>query len=186
MRTDFVTVQPHDMIEFIHMSSEALPDRLPAVTSEEFRRACGRFATGVTIATILDEEGLPHGLTVSSFSSVSLSPPLVSICLGHAVSIIELFRSAKYFGINILSADQWLLSDHFARRGHDRFQGVSWSPGETGVPLIYDALAAMECQLEQRIPAGDHDIFLGRMIATRVIETEPLLYFASAYHKLHR
>src|SRR5581483_9511472 len=122
-RLSSVTVQPHDMIEFIHMSSEGLPDGSQAVKSEEFRRACGRFATGVTIATVLDSEGLPHGLTVNSFSSVSLTPPLISICLGHEVSIIDLFRSAKYFGINILAEGQRFLSDHFARRGHDRFQG---------------------------------------------------------------
>ena len=77
------------MIEFIHMSSEGFPGRLAPVSStEEFRHACGQFATGVTIATVTDPQGVPHGLTVSSFTSVSLEPPLVSICLGHAVSLI--------------------------------------------------------------------------------------------------
>jgi flavin reductase (DIM6/NTAB) family NADH-FMN oxidoreductase RutF len=173
------------MIEFIHMSSEGFPGRPGAVTSEEFRHACGRFATGVTIATVMDSEGVPHGLTVSSFTSVSLAPPLVSICLGHAVSLIELFRASNHFGINILTEGQRPLSDHFARKGHDRFEGVSWTPGETGVPLIYDVLAAIECQVEQRIPVGDHDIFVGRMVAMRVTEGAPLLHFASGYRKLH-
>jgi flavin reductase (DIM6/NTAB) family NADH-FMN oxidoreductase RutF len=172
------------MIEFIHMSSEGFPGRPAPVTSEEFRRACGRFATGVTIATVMDSQGVPHGLTVSSFTSVSLSPPLVSICLGHAVSLIDLFREANYFGINILTESQRHLSDRFARKGHDRFQGVAWNPGETGVPLIVDVLAAIECQVEQRIPVGDHDIFVGRMMATRVAEAAPLLHFAGAYRKL--
>ena len=155
-----------------------------SVSGEDFRRACGRFATGITIATVMDSQGVPHGLTVNSFSAVSLDPPLVSICLGHAVSLIDLFREANYFGINILSDHQQALSDHFARKGHDRFQGISWTPGQTGVPLIYDALAAIECQLEQRVPAGDHDIFIGRMVATRLTEASPLLYFASEYRKL--
>ena len=174
------------MIEFIHMSSEGSPGRPAPVSSEEFRHACGQFATGVTVATVVDAAGVPHGLTVSSFTSVSLEPPLVSICLGHAVGQIELFRQANYFGINILSEEQRPLSDRFARRGHDRFSDVSWTPGTTGVPLIDDVLAAIECRIEQRIPVGDHDIFVGLMVATRVVEAGPLLHFAGAYRKLHR
>jgi len=181
----FRTVQPNDMIEFIHMSSEVFPGRPAPVTSEEFRRACGRFATGVTVATVFDAEGLPHGLTVSSFTSVSLAPPLVSICLGHAVSLIDQFRAANLFGINILADDQQRLSERFARKGEDRFQGVAWTPGETGVPLIDGVLAAIECRVEQRIPVGDHDIFVGRIVATRVADGAPLLHFSGAYRKLH-
>jgi flavin reductase (DIM6/NTAB) family NADH-FMN oxidoreductase RutF len=172
------------MIEFIHMSSEGFPGRQARVSSEEFRRACGRFATGVTIATVLDAGGVPHGLTVSSFTSVSLSPPLVSICLGHAVSLIETFRAASCFGINILAAGQRRLSERFARKGQDRFEGIAWTAGETGVPLLDDVLAAIECRVEQRIPVGDHDIFVGRMVATRVAEDAPLLHFAGGYRKL--
>jgi flavin reductase (DIM6/NTAB) family NADH-FMN oxidoreductase RutF len=172
------------MIEFIHMSSEGFTGR-PAVGSEEFRAACGRFATGVTIATVLDAERRPHGLTVSSFTSVSLAPPLVSICLGHAVSIIDLFRSANFFGINILAEDQRILSERFARKGFDRFQGVGWTLGVHDVPLIEGVLAAMECQVDQRIPVGDHDIFIGRMIAAHVREGAPLLHYFGAYRKLH-
>jgi flavin reductase (DIM6/NTAB) family NADH-FMN oxidoreductase RutF len=174
------------MIEFIHMSSERSLTPAAPVTSEEFRRACGRFATGVTIATVLDAQGAAHGLTVSSFTSVSLDPPLVSICLGHAVSVIDLFRAANYFGINILSEQQRDLSERFARKGHDRFQGVAWAPGETGAPLIAGVLAAIECRVEQRIPVGDHDLFVGRMVAARAAEGEPLLHFARGYRKLQR
>ena len=85
------------------MSSERYAGQRAAVTGEEFRRACGRFATGVTIASVMDAQGSPHGLTVSSFTSVSLDPPLVLICLGHAVSAIHHFRAASHFGINILA-----------------------------------------------------------------------------------
>jgi flavin reductase (DIM6/NTAB) family NADH-FMN oxidoreductase RutF len=172
------------MIEFIHMSSEVFTGRPASVTSEEFRRACGRFATGVTIATVLDGEGQPHGLTVSSFTSVSLVPPLISICLGHAVSLIDAFRAASFFGINILAEEQQYLSERFARKGHDRFQGVPWSMGDNGAPLIDGVLAAIECQVEQRIPVGDHDIFVGRMVATRVRDGAPLVHFCGAYRKL--
>src|SRR5450432_1502733 len=98
--------QPHDRIEFILMSSEGALGRMTPVTSEEFRRACGCFATGVTIASVVDLKGVPHGLTVNAFTAVSLEPPLVLICLGHAVSAIEHFRAARYFGINMLAESQ--------------------------------------------------------------------------------
>ena len=172
------------MIEFIHMSSEVFTGRPSSVSSELFRRACGRFPSGVTIATVLDGEGQPHGLTVSSFTSVSLEPPLISICLGHAVSLIDTFRAANFFGINVLAEEQRHLSERFARKGHDRFQGIAWTAGENGAPLIDGALAAIECQVEQRIPVGDHDIFIGRMVSARVHDGVPLIHFCGAYRKL--
>ena len=166
------------------MSSEGALRRTAPVTSEEFRRACGRFATGVTIASVIDAKGLPHGLTVSSFTSVSLKPPLILICLGHAVSVIEHFRAASYFGINVLAEGQRELSDRFARKGHDRFDGMEWHPGETGVPLLRGVLAAIECAIHQRIPSGDHDIFVGEMVSAHVTEGSPLIHFAGRYRGL--
>jgi len=154
------------------------------VTSEEFRRACGRFATGVTIATVQDAKGTPHGLTVSSFASVSLHPPLILISLGHAVAAIKHFRAGRYFAVNVLAEAQLPLSDHFARKGHDRFDGVAWEAGESGAPLLPDALATLECETMQRIRAGDHDIFVGEVVHVRVADGAPLIHFASAYRKL--
>ncbi len=154
------------------------------VTGAEFRRACGRFATGVTIATVPDASGAPHGLTVSSFTSVSLDPPLVLICVGHAASSIGLFRNANYFGINVLNEGQRTLSDHFARKGHDRFGAVPWVAGATGVPLIPGSLAQIECAVHHRAEMGDHDIFVGEMIRAHIAEGNPLIHFAGAYRKL--
>ena len=161
------------------MSSDLRP-----VSPDDFRLACGRFATGVSIATVLDRQGSPHGLTVSSFTSVSLDPPLVLICLGHAVTVIDQFRGAKYFGINVLREEQRDLSERFARKGFDRFDGLPWNPGVTGVPLLPGALAAMECEIEQRVPAGDHDILVGRMVRMAVEEGNPLIHYASRYRGL--
>ncbi len=166
------------------MSSEALPGRVAPVTSEEFRRACGRFATGVTIASVADPEGVPHGLTVSSFTSVSLNPPLVLICLGHAVTVIDIFRNSEFFGINVLADNQRDLSDRFARKGQDRFGGLDWRRGTTGVPLLAGVLASMECAISQRVTAGDHDIFIGEMVSAQATEGEPLIHFASRYRAL--
>ncbi len=166
------------------MSSKGPAGRLEPVASEEFRRACGRFATGVTVAGVLDGAGTPHGLTVSSFTSVSLEPPLALICLGHAVTSIDVFRESPYFAINVLAEHQRELSDRFATKGFDRFDGLAWERGEHGVPLLADALAAMEFAVVRRVAAGDHDIFIGQMVRARVAEGDPLIYFASQYRGL--
>jgi len=162
------------------MSSEV------GVTSAEFRRACGRFATGVTIASVLDPGGTAHGLTVSSFTSVSLDPPLILICLGHRVSAIDAFRASEHFGINVLAEDQRDLAERFTRKGQDRFDGLEWRRGATGVPLLAGVLAAIECAVRQRFTAGDHDIFVGEMVAARVAGGAPLIHFASHYRRLDR
>jgi len=154
------------------------------VSSEEFRRACGRFATGVTVVGVLDREGFPHGLTVSSFTPVSLDPPLILICLGHAVTSIEHFRKARHFGISILREGDRSLSERFARKGQDRFEGVDWRAGETGVPLLERALATIECAVCQRFTAGDHDILVGEVVRTCVSDGSPLVHFASRYRTL--
>ena len=166
------------------MSSEHARGRTGPVSGEEFRRACGRFATGVTIASVMDAKGSPHGLTASSFTSVSLEPPLVLICLGHDVSVIGHFRAARYFGINVLAEGQRDLSTRFARKGHDRFDGLEWQAGATGAPLLPGVLAAIECRTHQRLTSGDHDIFIGEMVASHVADGEPLIYFASRYRGL--
>jgi flavin reductase (DIM6/NTAB) family NADH-FMN oxidoreductase RutF len=166
------------------MSSERYAGPGAAVTGAEFRKACGRFATGVAIASVVDAEGTPHGLTVSSFTSVSLDPPLVLICLGHAVSAIHHFRAASHFGINILAADERALSDRFARKGHDRFDGLKWYAGESGVPLLAGVLAAIECAVHRIVPMGDHDIVVGEMVRAVVHEGEPLIHFSGGYRKL--
>jgi flavin reductase (DIM6/NTAB) family NADH-FMN oxidoreductase RutF len=165
------------------MSSEGVRSGIRDVSSDEFRRACGRFATGVAIAAVNDG-GTPHGLTVSSFTSVSLEPPLVLICLGHAVTNIEEFRRARYFSLNFLKDSQRNLSDRFAQKGCDRFDGIEWRSGETGVPLILDALATMECAVYQRFNSGDHDIFVGEVVSTQVNDGPPLIYHESRYRRL--
>jgi flavin reductase (DIM6/NTAB) family NADH-FMN oxidoreductase RutF len=166
------------------MSSKRAGDRLASVTSDQFRRVCGRFATGVTIASVLDSSGTPHGLTVNSFSSVSLEPPLILICLGHAVTNIKEFRAATYFGLSVLAEDQRELSERFARKGHDRFNGTPWHTGETGVPLLDGTLANIECEAHHRFTVGDHDVLVGRMVMARMNEGEPLIYYASRYREL--
>lgn len=162
------------------------PDGRPSLRlgPDEFRAACGRFATGVTVAAVMDAQGAPRGITVSSFTSVSLDPPLILIAIGHASSIIEEFRAAQGFSVNVLREEQRRLAEHFARKGESRFEGIDWVRGETGVPLIPDALAAIECARVERVTAGDHDIFIAQTACARVAEGRPLLYFSGAYRGL--
>jgi flavin reductase (DIM6/NTAB) family NADH-FMN oxidoreductase RutF len=98
--------------------------------------------------------------------------------------VINHFRTSNNFGINVLAENQRHLSDRFARKGHDRFDGLEWQSGTTGVPLLTGVLAAIECRTSQWFTAGDHDVFVGEMVAARVADGEPLIYFASRYREL--
>ncbi|MGA2118027.1 MAG: flavin reductase family protein [Bryobacteraceae bacterium] len=166
------------------MSSDRAQTSAASVSSELFRQACGRFPTGVAIAAIAGSDGAPHGLTVSSFTSLSLDPPLVLICLGHAVTLIDHFRTAEHFGLSVLREDQRPISERFARRGQNRFTGVPWHSGEFHVPLINGSLAAIECAVDRRIAAGDHDILIGRVLRAHVSEGRPLVHWAGKYGRL--
>ena len=148
----------------------------------QFRRACARFATGITVSTALAADGTPHGFTANSFTSVSLEPPLVLICVDNRANVLRHFEQAAYFGVNILGAEQEAISVRFAERGLDRFEGIDWHAGATGVPLLGGALARLECQTSQKLTAGDHTIILGEVLHAEWEEGAPLLYYASAYH----
>ena len=150
-----------------------------------FRAACARFATGITVVTTTDSHGRPHGLTVNSFTSVSLDPPLILVCLGLRVSLLEHFRSAETFAVNILAADQQEISRRFASPLEDRFQGVAWKPGHNGTPVLDGTLATMECNVAQLLDAGDHVILVGEVRHAEYRDGEPLLYFNSRYSHLN-
>lgn len=136
------------------------------------------------MATVADAQGRPHGLTINSFTSVSLAPPLVLLCLGLEVSVKEAFDTARFFGINVLAAGQRDLAERFARKSFDRFAGLAWHPGETGAPLLTGVLATIECAVFQRIPAGDHEILLGEALHAHATEGSPLVFHGSVYHTL--
>ena len=156
------------------------------VGPQAFLRACAQFSTGVAIATVLDAAGAPHGMTINSFTSVSLSPPLVLVCIDHKARILDHFLTCEFFAINILRENQQTLSERFARPGEDRFGAVEWYPGETGMPLIPDALATLECAVFQRTPAGDHTILLGEVVSAVRHDGRPLVFFSSSYQSLEQ
>jgi flavin reductase (DIM6/NTAB) family NADH-FMN oxidoreductase RutF len=159
---------------------------LMAIEQQHFRRVCGKFATGITILTVLDEGGVPHGMTVNSFTSVSLCPPLILVCIDRQTSILTHFSDGTRFGINVLDEDQKELSTWFARTGHDRFSGTAWRPGETGAPVLPEMLATIECEVTQMSPAGDHMIVIGAVLHAAWREGQPLIYFNSSYQTLRR
>ncbi|MBL8179156.1 MAG: flavin reductase family protein [Bryobacterales bacterium] len=149
-----------------------------------FRQACGQFATGVAVATACGPAGEPHGLTINSFTSVSLAPPLVLICIDYRAQVLQVFLRASQFAVNILRDSQQEISNRFAYRVEDRFCEVSWKPGQTGAPILDGALASIECVTRQVIDAGDHTILLGEAVAVHAGGGDPLLYFNSKYHRI--
>jgi flavin reductase (DIM6/NTAB) family NADH-FMN oxidoreductase RutF len=166
------------------MSSNVVPPCAPGVDSSLYRTACGKFATGITVVTVVGQDGLPHGITVNSFTSVSLDPPLVLVCIDRKATILPKLEKAEFIGINVLAEDQKELSVQFARAGTDRFEAVPWITGELGAPLLEGALAYYECAVTEIVDAGDHKIFIAEVQHLRCFEGRPLLYFASGYRTL--
>ncbi len=160
------------------------PPAISKIEKQHFRRICGKFASGITVATVRDAAGAPHGMTANSFTSVSLAPPLVLVCVDHRARILEHFRIGDHFGINILGAAQRPLSDRFAGSGYDRFEGVAWRPGYTGVPLLEHVLATLECARVNVVTAGDHDIVIGEVLHADCQDGDPLVFYGSQYRSL--
>lgn len=155
------------------------------IDSRALRNALGRFATGIAIVTAIDPDGHPIGLTVNSFSAVSLDPALVLWCLDNKSHNLVAFQKASHHAINILSADQENLSNRFATWPADRFAGLHWQPGAGGAPLFPDCCATFEVANETALAGGDHTIFIGRV--ERVSETAdlaPLLFASGRYRTL--
>lgn len=132
--------------------------------ARDFRRALGAFVTGVTVVTAVSE-GKPVGFTANSFTSVSLDPPLVLVCLGKTSSNFPAFAETESFAINILAEQQRDVSRNFATKGIDRFASVPWTMGAKGNPLVDESSAWFECETHQRVDAGDHIILIGRVRA---------------------
>ncbi len=148
-----------------------------------FRLALSHFASGVTVVTTA-HDGQLYGMTVASFASLSLHPPLVLVCIERSVKTHDAIAAAGRFGGSILSSTQADISAKFASRSDDKFNGVELIEGELDVPLIAGALTAIECRLYDRLPGGDHTIFIGEVMKIHTTEGDPLLYFRSGYREM--
>lgn len=155
-----------------------------SVSSEEFRSALSRFASGVTVVTSVESSGKFHGMTVASFCSVSLDPPLVLVCINRSAGSRGAISESGRFAVNILGSDASGLSNLFASSSENKFEGVEVEAGFGGVPLLRDAIAAIECTLYREDDGGDHVIFLGKVEKIRVAEGSPLVYWKSGYREL--
>jgi flavin reductase (DIM6/NTAB) family NADH-FMN oxidoreductase RutF len=151
---------------------------------DEFRRVCARFATGVCVLTTCTPDGRPHGLTVNSFTSLSLDPPLVMAAIARSSGQLPGFESSGFFAVNILNEGQRQLSARFARPEEGRFNSVEWSAGATGAPVFAETLGVIECRTVQWLEAGDHRVVVGQAVAAVVRLGRPLLYFESGYASL--
>lgn len=155
--------------------------------SASFRAVLAQWASGVSVVTSNDE-GMLYGLTVSSFSSLSLDPPLVLVCLANTNRIRAMIETSRGFAVSILASDQVAASNYFARPGRLPTPDFTEIEGEwtaSGQPVIAGALAWMTCTLEQLLPQGDHTIVIGRVEQTRVSEGKrPLLYWSRGYRHI--
>lgn len=156
------------------------------VTPQSLRLALGRFATGVTIVTARAPDGALVGLTANSFNAVSLEPPLVLWSLALSAGSMSVFAAGSHYAIHVLSADQRELAERFATRGIDRWQGLSYTEGLGGVPLIAGAVAVFECANRSRYREGDHVIFVGQVErCTHRMDTAPLLFHGGRFYTEH-
>ncbi len=156
------------------------------IDADHFRAVLGRFATGVAIVTLRDHEGRDHGMTVSAFSSLSLDPPLVLVCIGADAAMSTVMHTAESFAVNILSADQEALSRRFAGKVDDRFVDLPCARSALGHALLDGALGWLECRVIARHPAGDHVIVVGVVDDASAHDARPLLYYRGGYAQLER
>ena len=158
------------------------------LNSSDFRKAMGAFATGVTIITV-DLEGEVHGMTANAFTSVSLDPMLVLVCVDHSTRTHAHLHAKKRFGINVLCEDQRAISEYYARpeRTHERAEveaGARFERTRHGTPILHGALAYLECRLQSAEDAGDHTIFIAEVEDVVVGDGDPLLFFRGKYRKV--
>jgi flavin reductase (DIM6/NTAB) family NADH-FMN oxidoreductase RutF len=151
-----------------------------------FRSVMGRFASGITIVTARDAAGRDHGMTVSSFCSLSLVPPLVLICVERTTELHVVLRAAESFAVNVLASDQELVSRRFAEVDSGRFEGLAFARGLTGCALLTGTLATLECAVSARYDGGDHLIVTGEVIGAEARDGRPLLYYRGGYTQMER
>jgi flavin reductase (DIM6/NTAB) family NADH-FMN oxidoreductase RutF len=153
------------------------------VDDASFKLAMSHFASGVTVVTT-EHDGKPLGMTVASFASLSLHPPLVLVCIEKSVKTHDAIAAAGKFGVSILAEAQADVSSRFASKRDDKFEGIDVDRGTEGVPLIRGAITRLECRVHQQLPGGDHSIFVGEVQEVATTDGKPLVYFRSSYREL--
>jgi flavin reductase (DIM6/NTAB) family NADH-FMN oxidoreductase RutF len=152
--------------------------------SDDFRRACGLFATGVAVLTTRASDGAPHGITINSFCSLSLFPPLAMIAIDRDCTFLSHFETSGFYAVNILREEQLDLSIRFAQLPEGRFAGIPWTPAGTGSPILDGILGLIDCATVQILDAGDHRVLIGRVLDVRIAPGRPLIFFEGHYTRL--
>jgi flavin reductase (DIM6/NTAB) family NADH-FMN oxidoreductase RutF len=153
----------------------------PEIDPSQFRQLLGRFATGVTVLTVATAEGRLLGMTANSLSSVSLRPPLISVCVDREADMHDAILAAPEFVVNVLSSPQEALARRFADEHEDRFEGIGYHLSPEGLILLDGTLAHIECERYAQYPGGDHTIVVGRVIGGSTADGRPLLYYRGGY-----
>ena len=148
-----------------------------------FKEAMSHFASGVTVVTT-EHDGNRYGITVASFASVSLHPPLVLVCIEKSAKSHDAIHKAGYFGISILAKTQADVSGRFASKSDDKFAGITTRRSEHGMPLIDGAICTLECRVHGELPGGDHTIYVGEVLDSSTSGEAPLVYFRSNYREI--
>lgn len=154
------------------------------VNPDDFRAALSRFPSGITVVTSIDSSGVPHGITVSAFCSVSLEPPLVLVCVERTTGSHNALLETGVFVVNFLAAGQDVVSETFSLTQIDKFESVRTREGIGGTPVLEDSLVALECRLRDSFDGGDHTIFVGEVEDVTVRNGHPLVYFHGQYRDL--
>jgi flavin reductase (DIM6/NTAB) family NADH-FMN oxidoreductase RutF len=158
-----------------------------SLDQDEFRSVLGRFASGVTVVTVADKHGRDFGITVTAFTSLSLDPPMVLVCIDHEASILPALASASHFVVNVLAQHQEAIARRFSvPDAEQRFEGLGFTRGQSGAAVLEDVLASLECRMVESVPGGDHTIFLGQVESANVRQDTPLLYYRGGYSQLER
>ncbi len=158
----------------------------PVIDGPLYRQVLGHFLTGVTVITAVSG-GEPVGMAASSFTSLSMDPPLVLFCAGIASSSWPRIQQAGHYCVNVLGSTQEHVSRQFASKADDKFQGVGWRTERSGAPVLTDALAWIDCRIENEFDGGDHVIVVGRVLALGNQDSDgPLAYFRGGYGNFSR
>ena len=167
------------------MLAPSSPEPATGFSPQEFRQALGSFATGVTIVTAATPAGEPVGLTVNSFNSVSMEPPLVLWSLSRRGASVPVFMTSEHFAVNVLAAEQRTLAERFATRGADRWAELCWRAGRGGAPILAGVAASFECRVKSRHDEGDHIVFIGEVLhCAHRVGAVPLLFIGGRFHAL--
>ena len=172
------------------VSSKTSKMLTPPLTALEFRKALGHFTTGVTVVTVEREPGKVHGMTANSFTSVSLDPMLILVCVDQRAKMLSLLEKKKRFGISVLKAGQEAISEYFSKgtqsaEAEERLS-IRYRRTPGGIPVLENTLLQLSCRLVSSHVAGDHTIFVGEVDDAEIHEGEPLLYFLGEYRKIAR